>query len=323
TSIYTNWNAMLAGALLQAAPPLDDDWARDHALLTLARLRREAAAPDAVGHVPGGPPLLLDDQVQTARAALDAAALTGDHEWVSWAAALMDRTWETFTDPEQPGLLDTPCSRGGEGLLSTPARSIQDAPTPAPNAIAAITCARLAEWTGEARWGERRDQIAGAFGDRAGTLGLHAAALLMAVDWQVSPPAHLVVTGAADDAEASRMHRSGLAAFLPRTILRRLVPGRGNPKTLPPALAAMLATSPAGKTRSFLCTGASCRPPADTDGAWRKILREAGARLPPDPDRKTGVLPFTDSVNKVSTLKAGENSNEACSDRDRKGHNQG
>ncbi|MGH7658868.1 MAG: thioredoxin domain-containing protein, partial [Gemmatimonadales bacterium] len=226
TSIYTNWNAMLAGALLQAAPLLDDTWARDHALLTLDRLRREAAAPDALGHVSGGPPLLLDDQVQTARAALDAAALTGDAEWVSWAVALMDQTWETFSDPEQPGLLDTPRSRGGEGLLSTPARSIQDAPTPAPNAIAAITCARLAEWTGEARWGERRNQIAGAFGHRAGALGLHAAALLMAVDWQVSPPTHLVVTGSADDPEASRMHRSALAAFLPRSLIRRLMPGR-------------------------------------------------------------------------------------------------
>ncbi|MGH7658525.1 MAG: hypothetical protein ACREL6_09835, partial [Gemmatimonadales bacterium] len=62
----------------------------------------------------------------------------------------------------------------------------------------------------------------------------------------------------------------------------------------PPALAAMLATSPAGDARSFLCSGASCRPPADTDGAWRETLREAGARLPPGWGGNAGMLPFAD-----------------------------
>ena len=36
---YTNWNAMMASALLRAGAVLGDDWARAHALATLRRLR--------------------------------------------------------------------------------------------------------------------------------------------------------------------------------------------------------------------------------------------------------------------------------------------
>ena len=50
---------------------------RDHALLTLELLRRENAEADAVAHTPGGVTHLLDDQVQTAAAALDAFETTG------------------------------------------------------------------------------------------------------------------------------------------------------------------------------------------------------------------------------------------------------
>ena len=51
---YTGWNAMMASAMLRAGAVLDDEWASGHALRTLARLRQEAAEPDAVPHTPGG-----------------------------------------------------------------------------------------------------------------------------------------------------------------------------------------------------------------------------------------------------------------------------
>jgi uncharacterized protein YyaL (SSP411 family) len=65
---YTNWNAMLASALLAAGAVLDDGWARDNALGTLRRIRRENAEPDQVRHTPGGRQNLLEDQVQVAQA---------------------------------------------------------------------------------------------------------------------------------------------------------------------------------------------------------------------------------------------------------------
>src|ERR1041385_2915102 len=66
---YAGWNAMLAGALLRAAPVLEDSWARDAGLAALSRIRREQREPDLVAHAPGGVAGLLDDPVQCAAAA--------------------------------------------------------------------------------------------------------------------------------------------------------------------------------------------------------------------------------------------------------------
>jgi uncharacterized protein YyaL (SSP411 family) len=90
---YANWNAMMASAMLRAGAVLGDDAARSHALLTIARLRNERVAEDAVAHTPGGITGLLDDQVQVAGAALDAFEATGEFEWLTWSERLMDRVW--------------------------------------------------------------------------------------------------------------------------------------------------------------------------------------------------------------------------------------
>ncbi|HET7470715.1 MAG TPA: thioredoxin domain-containing protein, partial [Gemmatimonadales bacterium] len=88
---YTNWNAMMASAMLRAGDVFEDAGARDHALRSLARLRDERIADDAVAHTTGGVAGLLDDQVQMASAALDAHEATGETEWLDWAVRLMDR----------------------------------------------------------------------------------------------------------------------------------------------------------------------------------------------------------------------------------------
>ena len=104
---YTNWNAMMASAMLRAGAVLGDDEARRHAILTLARLRRERVADDAVAHTPGGVTGLLDDQVQVAAAALDAYEATGEAGWLTWAEQLMDRVWADYWDEAKGGLFDT------------------------------------------------------------------------------------------------------------------------------------------------------------------------------------------------------------------------
>ncbi|HEU4474385.1 MAG TPA: thioredoxin domain-containing protein, partial [Gemmatimonadales bacterium] len=108
---YTNWNAMMASAMLRAGAVLDDEAARAHALATLELLRDESAETDAVSHTPGGVAGLLDDQVQAAAAALDAYEATGRAEWLAWGERLMERVWRDYRDEASGGLFDT--ARGG------------------------------------------------------------------------------------------------------------------------------------------------------------------------------------------------------------------
>ncbi|MBA3496323.1 MAG: thioredoxin domain-containing protein [Gemmatimonadales bacterium] len=270
---YANWNAMMASAMLRAGAVLGDGDAARHALLTIDRLRRERVADDAVAHTPGGVTGLLDDQVQVAAAALDAHEATGGREWLDWAGRLMDRVWADYWDEEGGGLFDTARDRGAEpGLLPARAKPVQDTPTPSPNGVAGIVCARLHELTGDARWRERGLALVRAFAGRAGELGLHAAAYLLAVDWLLSPTTHLVIVGDPGDAAADEMHADALATFVPRRVLRRLAPNDPATPSLPPAMAGMVAAGRA--PRGYACTGTSCRAPAETVERWRATLAE-------------------------------------------------
>jgi len=274
---YANWNAMMASGMLRAGTVLGEEEARRHALRTLARLRSERVAEDAVAHTPGGVSGLLEDQVQVAAAALDAYEATGEAEWLTWAERLMHRVWADYWDAEGGGLFDTARGRSnGAGLLPAPAKPVQDAPTPSPNGVAGIVLARLHELTGDARWRERGLELVRAFAGRAGELGLYAAAYLLAVDWHLSPATHLVIVGDPGDPAADQMHAEALATFAPRRVVRRLSPKDARTQSLPPAMAEMVAAGRA--PRAYACIGTSCRAPAETLQAWRGVLAELLSR---------------------------------------------
>jgi uncharacterized protein YyaL (SSP411 family) len=276
---YTNWNAMMASAMLRAGAVLDDEWCRTHALLTLTRLRRENHAGDSVAHTPGGIQGLLDDQVQTAAAALDAYEATGDHEWLAGSERLMDRVWADYWDSEGGGLFDTARGRSEEaGLLPARAKPVQDTPTPSPNGVGGIVVARLSALSGDARWKQRSEALVRAFAGRAQELGLYAATYLLAVDWQLNPATHLVVVGHSSDPSASGMHRQALRGFVPRRVVQRLAPERATGMPLPPPLLAMLAAG--GAAKGYACMGPSCSQPASDLASWRETLESLRPSVP-------------------------------------------
>jgi len=272
---YSNWNAMLAGALLRAGAVLGDRWPTEHALLTLKRIQSESTAPDAVAHSPGGLVGLLEDQVQVVLAALDAYEVTGNAAWLEWSERIMARVGSDYWDPAAGGFFDTADDRG-EGLLPTRAKPVQDAPTPSGNGAAGVALARLHELTGQSIWRERLDALLAAFAGRAPELGLYGATFLTAVDWGLNPATHLVVVEApGQEEQAERMHQQALAGFLPRKVVQRVRMGAPT-GSLPQAVQGMLAAG--GGTRAFACIGARCLAPATDPPEWSARLREAGGR---------------------------------------------
>ena len=265
---YSNWNGMLASAMLRSGAHLGDRWAVDHALRTLGRIRAEAREPDAVGHLAGAAPSLLDDQVQVAAAALDAWEITGDRSWLKWADALMERVWRDHRDEEAGGLFDTPAGVAAEGLLPSRAKPVQDTPTPSPNGVAALTAARLAHHLDAPEWQARARDLIHAFAGRAAELGLFGATFLQAMTWVLAPVTQIVIVGEGE--EADRMHRRALQTFVPRKLVQRLLPAHP-PIRLPAHLAAMLdGASP----RAYVCRGESCLAPASNDREWAERLVE-------------------------------------------------
>jgi uncharacterized protein YyaL (SSP411 family) len=267
---------MLAGALVRAGTVLGDDWALEHALRTLNRIRGEHDDPAALRHNPGGIRGLLDDQVQVAFAAIEAYEATADPGWLRWSVLLMERVWVDHLDAVGGGLFDTAAPEG-EGLLPTRVKPIQDAPTPSPNGVAALCAARLAELTGEPLWRGRRDALVRSFAGRAEELGIFGATLLQAIDWTVNPASHLVIVEGDDASLANAMHRAALRVFLPRRVVQR---GRAVDlanATLPVAVMGMIDANAA--TRGYACVGVTCQVPAATLEDWQETL----GRLTPSP----------------------------------------
>jgi uncharacterized protein YyaL (SSP411 family) len=119
--------------------------------------------------------------------------------------------------------------------------------------------------------------VARAFAGRSSELGLYAAAYLLALDWQLAPTTHLIIVGEPSDPVADRMHADALGLFVPRRVVRRLVPAEAASQPLPPAMAGMVAAGRA--PRAYACTGMNCRAPAATVEQWRAVLAELPASL--------------------------------------------
>ncbi len=168
---YVNWNAMMAGAFLQAGAVLDRPECNELALKVLERIWNEAwDAEHGMSHVLGRPEPhgMLDDNVQAAAAFLDAYESTGKTQWQQRAIEVMGYCLKTHID-EAGGYFDIATTTGA-AYLATRAKPVQDAPTPSPNGVAALVLARLWAMTSHPEWRNQLDrQLA-----RAGAVWIHA-----------------------------------------------------------------------------------------------------------------------------------------------------
>jgi len=256
-AVYTSWNAMLAEALLEAAAILGRRDCSDAALRALDRLW--SSAQDQDGHLLHraglqAPPL-LDDQVQAASAAIAAYEFTGQAVWLDRARGLADLVLRRFADP-QGGFRDS-AGDSGAGLLAQPATPIQDAPTPASNAVAALVFLRLGAILENEAYRAAGERTLGAFAGAA-ELGVFAATWLRGLDFLLNRECRIVV---ADTTTNGSLVTAALAAYRPRRVVVHSamspVPGRAAPVAL-------------------VCAGTVCAAPVSDGGSLRATLETFG-----------------------------------------------
>jgi len=255
---YVNWNAMMAGAFLQAGAVLDRPECNALALKVLERIWTECwDATAGMSHILGrrDPHGLLDDNVQSAAAFLDAYEATGDDAWRERAVAVMTYCaaahWAPHWDDPAGGYFDLAQGKNGTAYLATPAKPVQDAPTPSPNGVAALVLARLWALSDDHAWRDRLDRQLGAFAGVAEPLGLHSATLARAIDWALNPVTRIEVSGPPGEGPACAMHLVALQAYRPRkVVVRRL----------------------ASTVSATVCVGTTCSLPVSHPGALRELL---------------------------------------------------
>jgi len=255
TTAYVSWNAMMAGAFLQAGAALDRRECNSLALAVLERIWNEAwREQSGMAHVLGRdePRGMLDDNVQSAAAFLDAYEATGDARWLDRSARVMAWCAAAHWDDATGGYFDLARDPAGAAYLGTRAKPVQDAPTPSPNGVAALVLARLWALTDKKEWRAQLDRQLAAFAGTAGDLALHGATLLRAVDWAVHPVTRIEVLGPTGPGPACDMHLAALQAYRPRKVVVRRIEER-------PA--------------ATVCVGTTCSLPVTTRDALAALLR--------------------------------------------------
>ena len=257
---YVNWNAMMAGAFLEAGATLDQPECNTFALKVLERMWTRAWTDGSgLSHrMDGsGPRGFLDDQVHAAAALLDAYESTGEPQWLDRATAVVRHSLAKHWDAAGGGFFDL-AATDGEAYLGTRAKPSQDSPTPSSNGVAALVLARLWALTGSAEWRERLDATLRAFAGNAADLSLYGATLFRAMDWASHPVTRIEVTGPKGEGPARNMHRQALRAYRPRKVVVRTF---------------------ADQLQATVCVGPTCSLPVSTPDAFGVLLDASPGRL--------------------------------------------
>ncbi len=280
-TIYVGWSALMASAYLEAAHVLGRPDCRDFALRTLDRLLAEAwDDQNGFAHRLGGPrlPGLLDDQIFTAGALLDAYETTLEPRYIRAAERAAGIVLRDYAAPDG-GFFDRPAGAARVGEFDVRRKPFQDSPVPGANSLAAVVLDRLYEFTAQASYREAAEKTLAVFSEIAAQYGLFASSYALALLLHARRPFEVIVTGAPDDLDAFRLEQAAHRVYRFGKAVLRLNPGQPAADGLAPALREILGGIDPARAQALVCVEAACQPPVTDPEGLTALL----AKLAPGP----------------------------------------
>ena len=298
TTIYTNWNALLISSYLEAAQVLQGEegfGCRVFALGSLDRLIAEGwddrrgfshriesggdhlqpdrLSPDRLRKVRLDG--TLDDQVFAANALLDGFEATLNPRYFVLAESVLRLVIDNYADHENGGFFDRASDAAPLGGFDVRRKPIQDSPTPAGNAMAAIALDRLYGFTGNNQYREQAQIALEAFSGIAQRFGMFAATYGLATLIHARHPVQIVVTGASSDDIASGLEQAAQGFYRFGKAVLRVTP-ETNLEALPHALRETLPGLRPETAQAFVCTAGTCFPPVSDPQKLTELLGRIG-----------------------------------------------
>jgi hypothetical protein len=276
TTVYVDWNALAARALLRGAYRLDRPELAGQALALLDHLWEHARRDGALVHYltpegeQGASGPLLVDQTSFAAALLDAYEVTGRADLLERAAALADWVDAHLVAPDGR-LHDRPADAAGGGLLTRPLPALEE------DALMADVLLRL-EAYGRDGHRERALALLAAWAPHHAEYGVAAAPYAAALLRRLEGPAHLVVVGPREDDATDALHAAALAASLPLRTVERLDPADDADRLTDRGIVSGPdAPEEQGRAAAavYVCRGSSCLAPAYSPEELRARLSGA------------------------------------------------
>jgi len=272
--VLLGWNALMLGALTEAAAVFDrDDWmvaARANAHFLLAELRR---ADGRFLRSWRAPYLAYSEDYAALLEALCTLAELDDVAWLGDARRVADELVRLFHDPDGGGFFTT--GADAEQLVVR-LKDIFDDATPSANSLAANGLLRLAALTGEARYEDLGVEVVRMLAPVSASHPTGFAHLLGAVERYVTSPVEIAIIGERDDERTRALRREVATRLLPASVT--LTGSSADPS---PLLAGRSARD--GAPTAYVCEHYTCKQPVTDAGELREQLDAVlAARRAPD-----------------------------------------
>jgi len=266
-TVYSGWNALAASALLRAFQVFGDESLREMAVGALTFVRDGmwddqdglARYHDGEARVRG----LLADTSRFIHACLDAYESGAGDSWLATATRASSWLLDNLEDAPDGGFYDCAAAPGSVGYPAERTRP------PVDNAIAAAALVRLAQNSGQTRFGDSARRALDYFSGSFQEIGLFAADYALAVMRLLEPPVRVTISGPVDDERTTGMIRAAHRALVPFRSIEILDPEEHGEE-----LEAVGYGYP-GHPVAYVCVGASCQPPVE-DPAQLPMRLESG-----------------------------------------------
>jgi hypothetical protein len=220
--IYTNWNAMMISAYLDASFTLADPLPREFALKSLDRLLLlNFKRGEGMYHFYDDKPQVqnqLADQIQTANALCRAFECTGERKYLKTATELLNITVTKLHDPELGGFFDTVVDPNAPGFLSKPTKPLEE------NSPAARVLTKLYHLTGEQSYRTYAEDTLKRFADSYLSFGFSSAEYALAVDAFLNEPSMIQIVGSPDKPQTKGLLAEANRIYEPRKIVQTYDP---------------------------------------------------------------------------------------------------
>jgi uncharacterized protein YyaL (SSP411 family) len=251
--IYTNWNAVMISAYLEASFVLGDMSARDFALKSLGRLLAlNYRQGEGMYHFHDGQPQLLHqlaDQAQTAKTLCDAYSATGDERFLELAVELMEVANRSLYDSKHGGYFDTVVDPNAPGFLSKPAKPLDE------NSVAACVLTRLYHLTSKESYRRQAEETLNRFVEIYPQFGFMAADYATAVDAFQNDPTTIRIVGSPEKPQTKGLLAEAQRLYEPRKIIQVLDPERNS------SAIASLGYPVTDLPTAYVCVGRVCTAP--------------------------------------------------------------
>jgi uncharacterized protein len=268
TTVYVEWNALAARALLRASYLLDRDDLAETALQTLVALWERAHTPDGMRrHLDGAVTGLLGDQAAMLSALVDAAEVSGQNVSLMRAQVLADWILEHLVHVDGRFVDRRAAADDSGGALHGEPLPVIDG-----GAETAEALLRLAALCGRNDYREKAAKALAAYAQDVRSYGAFAAPCALAVMRCIEHPLHVAVVGRRADERTSALRRAALALREPLRSVATLDPRADH------AVVSREGYSTTGPPVAYVCASGACSEPVT------------------EPDRLAGVAAAVSSV---------------------------